>query len=112
MSVGSNPLTMEPSSRFVAGSTTRLALRGGAPSARIVFLAGLQRIDLPLFGGTLVPLPTVLVPWSTSVDGAAALTFAWPPAAPGTEVYFQAWCLDPLAPQGFSASNGLVGASQ
>jgi hypothetical protein len=101
--VGLGPLT--------AGSMTRLALRG-APAASPVFLvAGLQQINFPLLGGTLVPLPTLVVPTASGTLGELDFLFPWPASPSGTEIYFQAWVLDPLAPQGWAASNGLSGAS-
>ncbi len=101
--VGLGPLT--------AGSTTRLALRG-APAASPVFLvAGLQQINFPLLGGTLVPLPTVVVPTASGALGELDFLFPWPASPSGTEVFFQAWVLDPLAPLGWAASNGLIGTS-
>jgi hypothetical protein len=96
---------------LAAGSTTRLALRGAPASSPAVLLAGSQQIDLPLFGGTLVPLPVVVLPWTTDADGAAEIEFPWPASPSGAKVFFQFGCLDPSAPQGWSASNGLMATS-
>jgi hypothetical protein len=96
---------------LATGSTTRLVLRGAPASSPAVLLAGSQQIDLPLFGGTLVPLPVVILPWTTDADGAAEIEFPWPASPPGAKVYFQFGCLDPSAPQGWSASNGLMATS-
>jgi hypothetical protein len=96
---------------LTSGSTTRFALRGAPPSSPGWLLAGIQQIDLPFLGGTLVPLPITVVPWTSDPDGAAELTLAWPAAPPGTKVFFQAACLDPQAAQGWSASNGLMASS-
>jgi hypothetical protein len=101
--VGLGPLT--------AGATTRLALRGAPATSPVFLVAGLQQIDFPLLGGILVPLPQVVVPVSSGALGDLDFAFAWPPSPSGTQVFFQAWTLDPLAPQGWAASNGLLGTS-
>jgi hypothetical protein len=96
---------------LASGSPTRLALRGAPASSPAVVLAGTQQVDLPLFGGTLVPLPVVVLPWTTDSSGAAEIVFPWPAAPSGTKLFFQVGCQDPLAPQGWSASNGLMASS-
>jgi hypothetical protein len=64
------------------------------------------QVDLPL-----VPLQAAVMPWSTDVGGAAEIEFPWPAAPPGAKLDFQVGCPDLLAPQGWSASNGLMASS-
>lgn len=72
-----------------------------------VLILGLQAVDLPLFGGTLVPSLDLLV---TLVGSGAPLPqdASWlVPLPPGSEVWCQAAFLDAAAPQGLSASDGV-----
>jgi hypothetical protein len=76
-----------------------------------VLVLGLGRIDRPLFGGLLVPIPQQRVALVTSAAGAASWPFTLPAGVPsGTNLYAQAWIRDPLAPQGWSASSALWGS--
>lgn len=80
----------------------------GPPSTLSVLAAGLQRLDLPLFGGLLVPSPDVLLMLVTDTAGAATTTLLLPAStAPGLEILSQAWLFDPSGPQGLTATNAL-----
>jgi hypothetical protein len=71
-------------------------------------LIGAGGQNLPLFGGVLVPfvfdaIPVTITqqnPFSYNANLLRTL-------APGAEVYFQAWFVDPLGPQGFAASDAI-----
>ena len=91
---------------LLAGSTVRLELTDAAPSAPAGHVIGASRIDLPFFGGVLVPAPDALVLVTTSGTGDDLLELPVPNTpAVGTEVYVQAWVLDPGAVQLVSGSN-------
>jgi hypothetical protein len=94
------------------GSPARLALRGTEPNALVFWVGGFSEVNIPLLGGTLVPFPAAVVPGQAGANGWLDLTFPWPNLAPGTVFTVQAWCLDPAAPQGFGASNGLRAIAQ
>lgn len=102
--VGIGPLT--------TGSATRLSLRGAPPVSPAWLVAGIIELGVPLLGGTLVPFPTVVIPWLTGPLGDFDFTFPWPQAPAGSAVFFQVWTPDPQAPKGWSASHGLKAASQ
>jgi hypothetical protein len=94
------------------GSSARLSLRGGLPSANSTIVAGLSALNAPFKGGTLVPTPTVTLPLITNPAGAFDLHFNWVPAPAGIDLFVQVWIKDPGAPTGWSASNGLQMTSQ
>jgi len=97
---------------LVAQATSMVALTGAAPSSLAVLCVGLDAVDLPFKGGTLVPAPTIVLPLPTGTTGAAGLPFTWPAGIPQhTAVYFQFWIQDAAASHGFSASNALRGVS-
>ncbi len=94
---------------LTAGAVTQLKLTNAAPNTSSVLILGAQRVDLPLFGGTLVPSPNFLLqPIPTGAGGTWFLAGVWPAGVPSnTKLWFQAWIPDPLGPQGYAASNGL-----
>jgi hypothetical protein len=97
---GVGPLT--PGRSFTLGVERA---RGGAPLA-LVF--GSTRVDLPFAGGSLVPLPEVVIPLATDTDGKVSLDLPWPAdLGPGTTYFVQGWVLDAAGPQGLAATNGL-----
>ena len=66
-------------------SLTVTGLPSGNPG---ILFAGLERIDLPFFGGTFIPQPTA----QDAMRPNAALHMIWPESVPpGTNVYVQAW---------------------
>lgn len=95
------------SGRLTAGTPTRLSLRGAYPSSIAYLIAGATRIDLPSFGGVLVPSPDVLIPLMTDAAGALDLNVQWPPVPAGAPIFVQVWVQDPGASFGFGASNAL-----
>ncbi|HKX46088.1 MAG TPA: hypothetical protein VJP77_05250 [Planctomycetota bacterium] len=94
------------------GSATRLALRGALPSVPVFLLVGSFEVNLPVFGGTLVPFPELILPMGTDGMGWKDFAFPWPPLLPGQDLTLQFWCLDPADPWGWSASNGLRALAQ
>ena len=91
---------------LLPGSRASWRLSSARENAPAVLALGAQRIDQPLLGGVLVPRPDVVVPLPTDGIGTATLQVTWQGWA-GVQVYAQAWTLDPAAPQGVSASDGL-----
>jgi len=94
-----------------SGIGATLELRQAPAGAPVVFLLGTTQAALPLAGATLYVHP-VLVRRSLVADGAgvARLSFGVPPQIPGGfSFYAQVWTVDPGAPAGFGASNGLRG---
>lgn len=95
---------------LTAGSTVGLFASGAPATTLGIFVLGVAPLNLPLFGGTLVPDPLVLLAAATSPTGHAAgslqLVAGTPP---GLLVLAQGWFIDPTAAQGWSASNTQLG---
>jgi len=86
-----------------------LALGNAPPLAPVSLVVGLSQGALPLKGGTLYPVPVLLiVPLQASGAGTLALPASIPSGVPGgTSLVLQGWMPDATAPQHFGASNGL-----
>lgn len=91
------------------GSTAQLAVLDAAPNSTTTVVIGFSELGAPFKGGVLHPSPDVLLTglpldgqgsWSTSA--------VWPGGIPsGIPLWWQAWTVDPGAPLGLSATNGL-----
>jgi len=92
---------------LLPGSTTRLSLRGGAPSSLAMLVAGVPALNAPLKGGTLVPAPLVQLALPLNSQGQLDLVFPWPSVPSGVQLYLQVWNQDTGAPESWSASNAL-----
>ncbi|MEZ5964833.1 MAG: hypothetical protein R3F56_13390 [Planctomycetota bacterium] len=83
---------------------------GGAPG---VFLAGLQSISVPIYGGTLLVQPFTVIAHVLQGSGAGNGTFGLPLPIPdnthllNTDFYFQSAYFDTGAPQSFSFTRGI-----
>ena len=96
------------SGQLFPGAPFSLDLAGAREQAPCFHVIGSLRIDHPLRGGTLVPLPEFVVPDQTDAMGRASFGLAWPLGLPaGTSFYAQTWIVDPGAVAGVAASNGL-----
>lgn len=70
---------------------------------------GLTRVDLPLFGGLLVPSPDLVLLLLGDPLGDSSWATAWPGNVPaGLQVFAQAWLLDGSGPAGWTATNALA----
>jgi glyoxylase-like metal-dependent hydrolase (beta-lactamase superfamily II) len=98
------------SGSLAGGTLATLTLTGAAPGAPATLVIGLSQLAAPFKGGTMVPQPDVLLPFTTGAGGGVALSAAWPAALPpGTQSFFQWWIADAGGPAGFAASNALLG---
>ncbi|MEO6597303.1 MAG: hypothetical protein ABIP94_21375, partial [Planctomycetota bacterium] len=97
------------SGRGSAQGGTALDWTIAGPASTIALLAaGTQRLDVPLFGGLLVPSPDVILLLTTDAGGAATFSLPIPPTvAAGYVLFSQAWLLDATGPQGFTSTNAL-----
>ena len=93
--------------RLLPGSRTRWRLSSAQENSIAVFAFGFAPVNLPIFGGTLVPSPDVTAAVLTDGIGSATVQLVWPGPLPGYQLWAQAWTLDPAMPQGLSASNGV-----
>jgi len=97
--------------QMAPGTTNELVVSNVAPSTTGWWIAGFSRVLSPLFGGTLVPAPLIILPMASDTAGEASLSFIWPTGLPpGFALYSQAWFADVTGPQGLTASNGLKGS--
>jgi hypothetical protein len=97
---GSAPTCLDP--------TLTLNLAFGAPASLAFLITGINRIDAPFQGGTMVPSINSILATGTSGSGSLTLQGPLPPEVLAIPLYFQIWMLDPFGPNGFSASNALV----
>lgn len=94
---------------LAAGSEVVWHLHRGVGMQPGLLCLGLQRQDLPLLGGTLVPGPELAIS-SLALDarGVATARLRLPQLVPaGVRVFAQAWLLDAAAVQGVAASNAV-----
>jgi hypothetical protein len=94
-------------------SPVTLVIEQGQSFGSAALVIGGIAIDAPFKGGTLVPLPSVLIA-GLPLDGNGEFTGmgTWYGGLPsGTATYFQAWVPDPAGPAGFAATNGLRGVT-
>jgi len=98
---------------LTAGQPTRLGVRGGPATTLAWGVVGASQANLPLFGGTVVPFPDLVVPLpKTNALGALDVQFAWPSLAAGSNMWFQVWMLDLAAPQLVCATNAVMAIAQ
>ena len=107
---GTGGLTPALSSKscFAIGTAGAFDLASAAPNALGLLTLGVQKSPMPLLGGTLEIVPLLQLPLPTDAGGAATRAVPVPNDASlvGTEVFAQAFVLDPGAPQSVAMSNG------
>lgn len=88
---------------------TTFAVAQAAPTTPLAFVVGIAQLNAPLYGGTFVPTPNlILTGLFTDAGGSFALTTPWPPGLPsGVPLYSQVWLVDPTGPQGHTATNAV-----
>lgn len=97
--------TLQPASPFTFTTEAE-------PNHLGLFAFGFARIDLPLFGGVLVPTPDLLLVVLGDTAGASTIAGSWPVGIPGgLPHYAQSWLLDAANPAGFRSSNALQGTT-
>ena len=111
-SVGTPKLTVDGT--LSLGCPLAVHLADAAPGALAYIVVGLADVNLPFYGGTLVPAFEApfgtFLPLLTGPDGKLPITAPWPGGVPGgTELFLQYWIVDPPAFAGFSASNASMG---
>ena len=97
-----------------AGDDITVGLVGARPSSLAYLVVGAAEVNLPFYGGTLVPAfeaPLGLfLALGTGPAGSLELTDTWPAGIPsGLQLTFQYWIVDPVGPFGFAASNAIRG---
>jgi hypothetical protein len=94
---------------LIGGQPVTLALTGAKVASTAALVIGLHQANAPFKGGTLVPMPDLLITGlPTGPSGALALSTTWPAGLPsGFTLHFQQWVVDATGPHGFTATNGL-----
>lgn len=97
------------SGSFTAGGAFTLDMQAAVTANTMLWVVtGETRANLPLFGGTLLPDPKIVVVFPSDANGHVTLAATVPAMAPpGHEQYLQFWHADPAGPEGWAASNGL-----
>jgi hypothetical protein len=91
------------------GSAGSLHVDRAQENSLCTIVFGLAQLSAPFKGGTLVPMPSWLLPFVTDSKGKVDLGWAAFPQAPGgVSLWFQAWISDAQSPAGLTASNGLT----
>jgi hypothetical protein len=94
---------------LVGGSAGSVVLTNAKASTPAMLFVSLASTPTPFLGGTLVPVPPVLViPLGTDAAGAISLPFTWPAGIPSaTSLWFQYAISDAAAIHGVSLSNAI-----
>jgi hypothetical protein len=90
-----------------------LELTNAMPNTSAALVVGYSEVSAPFMGGTMVPWPDLIIP-GLPVDANGELTLSVPiiPGIPGDiPIWVQMWVMDPAAPSGYSASNGVKGVT-
>jgi hypothetical protein len=94
---------------LVADQPLTVKIAQATPSATAWMLFGTSSVSLPFKGGVLVPDPQVALLLQTNAAGKLVINSTWPAGVPGgTQFDAQGWIRDVGAPQGWSATNGLL----
>ena len=95
-----------------AAATGGFRLSRALPGSFTYLAIGLNRIDVPFYGGTLVPDFDYIVILPIDADGFADALGPWPAGVPsGFEIYAQFWVSDPGALYTLSGSNAVIGVT-
>lgn len=90
------------------GNTVHFTAGNGLANGIGLFVLGFSPINVPLFGGLLVPNLDATLVAALDANGAWALDIPWPAGyTPGTGFWWQLAVVDPGAAFGLAASDGL-----
>jgi hypothetical protein len=93
---------------LTAGNAVTFRASNVAPNSLGVFILGASALNVPIFGGTLVPSLDVTLVAAFDAQGRWSLGLPWPANVPtGASTWWQLAVLDLTAPAGFAASAGL-----
>ena len=93
---------------LTAGNTVTFRASNVAPNSLGVFIFGASALNVPIFGGTLVPSLDVTLVAAFDAQGRWSLGLPWPAGvATGASFWWQLAVLDTTAPAGLTASAGL-----
>ena len=100
---------LSPDGSLQAGSPVSLALSNARENSSAALIIGFTAISAPFKGGTLVPLPSMIIfGLPTGPTGAISLNGSWPGGLPSNfGIELQEWIVDPAGPAGFAATNAV-----
>lgn len=105
--------SLQGSGQLSAGSPLTLTLSNAAPNSQSLFVAGVSQINLPFFGGTMVPSLDVLFFVPTGVGGGFVLPTSWPVGVPAnSSIFMQTWVINGSSTGVNGASNALRAVAQ
>jgi hypothetical protein len=94
---------------LVPGTPVALKVLDGPALGVAALVLGVAPLDAPFKGGTMVPLPALIVTGlPLDAGGDLSLAATWPSGLPAAaSIWLQAWMPDPAGPAGFTATNAL-----
>lgn len=107
------PPVLAADGSLCAGTALDITLDDALENTTAWMAVGLDRIDVPFFGGVFVPdivSPSgILRGFGTGPTGSVAISTLWPAGLPpGVDIYLQFWIPDPGAPFGYAGSNAVT----
>jgi hypothetical protein len=100
--------TLTGTGSVTPGNGVTFTAQNGLPNGIGLLVLGFAAINVPLFGGTLVPNLDATLIAALDANGAWSLNFPWPAGhAAGTSFFWQLAVVDPGAPFGIAATDGL-----
>ena len=111
---GGGAPVLAASGKLVPSSPINIDLSNAAPTSTAYLVVGFTELNLPFYGGTLVPgfEPPLGTFFTLFTNGGGNLPIAavWPSGIPsGFELVLQYWIVDGGAPFGLAASNAVKG---
>jgi hypothetical protein len=98
---------MSASGMLSPGEVVVFTVDNAAPNALATLVMGGSIINLPIFGGVLIPYPDILLTTTTDSNGHAQLAVTWTEGLMTTS-YWQWGAIDGVAIEGVSLSNALA----
>jgi hypothetical protein len=94
------------------GMPIELHVSNAAPHQPATLIVGASALNAPFKGGVMVPTPNLILPAGFVGMGTLELAGTWPNNLPaGLQLWMQIWIVDPTAPHGLSATNGVLAAT-
>lgn len=99
--------TIDGAGTVSTAAPIEITIRNTPSAANGALMLGLSRLDFPIFGAVIVPNPDLVIPVTGSASSIVVNVSAIRRLGPGADAYFQAFFIDPTAPQGLAASDAL-----
>lgn len=108
--VGATP-RFEASGTLEADSLARFSIASATPNTLTFFVFGTSALNLPLFGGQLVPSTELIVAAPVDPAGESLYCVATPSTLSGAMLWAQGWVLEATGPLAFSSTNAVRGVA-